>query len=257
MLNEGKEAVQEDHLEIYTTPGGTHAITSPVKVRILTLLGRGDLNFDEVVEAVDRAKSTVSVHLQDLIAGDLVKACADPGDARKKSYTLAGKYLGTVSSSSRIRPELVEYPPTTLEWSHDTTGFFRMLFLTIRTSLLEAGVGIEPIFFAAGYRFGEALFPTLPGWSHGTFISDIAVVWARHGLGTVTRVSESPLVIEVTDCFECRDLPRVGRPSCAFESGVFTALFSLFAGSACKVIETHCYAMGDGHCRFEITTDDA
>jgi len=56
----------------------------------------------------------------------------------------------------------------------------------------------------------------------------------------------------VYDCFECGDLPQLGRPACAFDSGVLKAVFSRFFESDQQVTETACYAMGDDHCRFLI-----
>ena len=48
------------------------------------------------------------------------------------------------------------------------------------------------------------------------------------------------------------DLPYLGRPACAFERGLLTAVFEGHYGSAALVDETACYAMGSGHCRFVI-----
>jgi hypothetical protein len=62
----------------------------------------------------------------------------------------------------------------------------------------------------------------------------------------------SPLVLTVTDCFECADLPAIGRPACAFESGILAAVFSGYFGGEPDIRETACYAMGDWCCRFVI-----
>jgi hypothetical protein len=77
-------------------------------------------------------------------------------------------------------------------------------------------------------------------------------IWKKNGLGNIELERLNPLTIRVTNCFECSDLPISGRPLCAFESGVFTSLFSTFYELQKKTIETHCYAMGSNLCRFEV-----
>ena len=53
-----------------------------------------------------------------------------------------------------------------------------------------------------------------------------------------------PLAIRIYECFECQDLPLLGRPACAFDSGILTTVFSRHFGKSTNVVETHCYWMG-------------
>jgi predicted hydrocarbon binding protein len=50
----------------------------------------------------------------------------------------------------------------------------------------------------------------------------------------------------------CGDLPQLGRPACAFDAGILSAVFSLHFKKKQQVEETACYAVDDDHCRFVI-----
>jgi transcriptional regulator, ArsR family len=84
------------------------------------------------------------------------------------------------------------------------------------------------------------------------FLDALAACWERFRMGRVEVSSHDPLTLAIYDCFECRDLPLTGTPSCAFESGVLAALFSLQTGTSRVAKETRCYTMGDSYCQFVI-----
>ena len=70
--------------------------------------------------------------------------------------------------------------------------------------------------------------------------------------GNVEVKNLEPLIINVSECYECRHLPYLGRPACAFDAGILEALFSSYYNDKRAVTETKCYAMGDKYCSFVI-----
>jgi predicted hydrocarbon binding protein len=130
--------------------------------------------------------------------------------------------------------------------------FFRLIFQTIRISLINQGITIDPILHDAGIKVGEVLYSRVRDPEIKQFMGNIAQFWETHSLGRVEVKSLEPLIINVYDCFECRGLPYLGRPACAFDSGILKALFSAYYQEARKVTETRCYAMGDNYCSFTI-----
>ena len=69
------------------------------------------------------------------------------------------------------------------------------------------------------------------------------IIWDK-----VEIESLEPLIINVSDCFECQSLPPIGRPACAFDSGILKAVFSAHFQEELVVNETKCYALGDNYC---------
>ena len=80
-------------------------------------------------------------------------------------------------------------------------------------------------------------------------LGNIATFWETHKLGRVKVESLEPLTIVVYECFECGDLPYLGRPACSFDAGILEAIFSAHFKGEYTANETHCNAMGDDYCR--------
>lgn len=239
-------------LGLFRTAQGLRVVDSPTRARILGLLGGGELSFEEIVSQTDRAKSTISVHLRDLVADGVLGARTDPDDGRRKYFYIDSEYLGRLSDSERLEADIgrlmADYDPL----SGDLSAFYRAMFRSIRVTLLADGVNIDPILNAAGTHLGRRLARAFDGMPLEELVEALGRFWKDHALGRLSVTLGSPLIIEVHDCFECVDLPYLGRPACAFDCGVLEAIFSTHCSDEARVVETACYAMGDGICRFEI-----
>jgi predicted hydrocarbon binding protein len=239
----------------FRTPQGLRVVDSPTRGRILGLLGDGELAFEEIVGRTGRAKSTVSVHLRELVADGVLGSRNDVDDGRRKYFFIQGEYLGRLSDAERLEADvgrlLADYDPL----DQDPARFYRAMLRSIRVALLGGGINIDPILYAAGKGLGRGVGRTLAGTSTEELLAGLAGFWERHALGRVEVVAMAPLELVVYDCFECMDLPYLGRPACAFERGLLTAVFESHYGEAVLVDETACYAMGSGHCRFVIEPD--
>ncbi|WP_292518729.1 V4R domain-containing protein [Methanoculleus sp.] len=243
-------------IDLYSTPGGTRAVGSPVRRAILAALREREYTFEEIVVLAGRAKSTVSVHLRDLVAAGVVGSRADPEDSRKKIFFLTGDLVASLSPEERVVDDLAAYAGAYRTGSGDPNAFYRLAFRTIRVSLMQEGVLIDPLLTRAGERIGEELYPAVADPETGEFCAKIARFWEEHRLGRVEVAETEPLVLLVYDCFECADLPVTGKPACAFDTGILRALFSRHYGRPTAAVETRCYSMGFDHCRFEIAVED-
>jgi len=244
---------QPSFIGLYSSSEGIRAIDSPVKVKILEMLARQDMAFDQLVETSGKAKSTVSVHLKDLADDGIVGARINPADARKKIFYLNSLFLAGADSEERGNFDLDRYIPRQIPCEGNPGGMFRFILSTIRLTLMNQGILIDPVLSLAGRKAGEVLYPCVEASRVTGMIQNMGRVWKKNGLGSIELERIDPLTIRITDCFECSDLPISGKPLCAFESGVLTSLFSLSRELQMKTIETHCYAMGSNLCRFEVT----
>ena len=238
-------------IELFATPNGVKAIKSPVRVKILSMLREGDLSFDEIVKFSGRAKSTVSSHLKAMSRDGIISSRMNPQDARKKIFFIQSEYIGKLHRQ-QLQEDITAYIQRYIASENDPFEFFRLIFHTLRISLLTQGVDIDPILHEAGLKVGEALYEKVKDPDMDTFLGNIANFWETHSLGSVEVKDFKPLTISVQDCFECSGLPYLGRPACAFDSGILESLFSLYNEEEAKVKETECYALGDKACRFII-----
>ncbi|HDQ07790.1 MAG TPA: MarR family transcriptional regulator [Methanoculleus sp.] len=246
---------KDEGVGLYSTGSAVYPIDSPVKKRILSMLEvEGPLSFDEIAGRLGKAKSTVSVHLKGLAGDGVIEVQTNPDDARRKTFHLSGRHVGTLSAHGCAPPRTSSSAPAA-EFA-DIPSLYRFMCCQVRTAMMEAGINIEPILYSAGKMVGTSIAGILSQGDMNASCGALANFWRDYGLGTITFESLVPLVIITTDCFECGDLPYVGRPVCAFEKGVFSSVFSSFYGQNVTVAETRCCAMGDDMCRFVITPGD-
>ena len=239
-------------VDFFKTSRGVRIVDSPTRSRILGMLGDGELSFEEIVARTARAKSTVSVHLSELVADGVLGSRNDPGDGRRKFFFIEAEYLGRLSDAERLEADvgrlLADYDPA----NPDPAAFYRTVLRSIRVALLDSGINIDPVLNAAGRGLGRRLARTFAQMTTEELLAALAVFWEQHALGRLEVAATAPLEIVVYDCFECMDLPYLGRPICAFDQGQLTAIFEAHFGGPVLVEETACYAMGSGHCRFVI-----
>jgi uncharacterized protein len=247
----GTRPGNQSAIGLFSTPAGIRTVESPVRVKILSVLSTRDLAFDEIVRLSGRAKSTVSVHLRGLEEDGIIGSRADPKDERKKIFFLRSASLGNLSAGL---PDDDAKDRADLRISEsDPFGFYRYMFRTIRVSLLAEGINIDPVLRESGFRVGRTLAVNLADKDLPILLDKLGIFWKTHNLGTLEIESLAPLTLKAYDCFECGDLPQLGRPACAFDSGILEAVFSEHFGKKQAVNETACFAMGDDHCRFVIT----
>jgi predicted hydrocarbon binding protein len=247
-----REPFKDMQIELFSTSEGIYAINSPVRVKILSMLRKGELSFDQLVELSEKAKSTVSVHLKRMADEGIIGSKTDPLDARKKIFFIKSEYLGKLSGKKAVTENIEQYVSSYIESEGDPYEFYRLIFHTIRVSLIGQGIDIDPILYEAGVKVGETLYEKVKNQDINKLAENIAKFWDNHNLGNVEVIKLEPLTINVSDCFECKNLPELGRPACAFDSGILKAVFSAHFNEEHIVNETKCYAMGDNHCSFTI-----
>lgn len=251
-----REPINDMQIELFSTSEGIYAINSPVRVKILSMLRKGELSFDQLVELSGKAKSTVSVHLRRLADEGIISSKTDPNDARKKIFFIKSEYLGKLSGRKGVIEDIDKYVTSYIDSEGDPYEFFRLIFHTIRVSLIRQGIDIDPILYEAGVKVGENLYEKVKNPDINILAENIANFWESHNLGHVEVVNLDPLTINVSDCFECKSLPPLGRPACAFDSGILKAVFSHHFKDERVVNETKCYALGDNYCSFTIISKE-
>jgi hypothetical protein len=249
-----KSDSETEEINIFGTEKGVNVIDSPIKTRILSLLqsNRG-LNGSDIVLLTGKSKSTISAHLKDLINADIVDFKPDTIDGRRKIFYIKSRYLGKLSRESEIDKDLDDYLEEQVIKSDDPFKFFKYIFRTLRVSLMTEGVNIDPILQNAGFKVGRTFNEQLKSPVTEDLLQNIAQFWEKNSLGKVVVENNIPLTIRVYDCFECGDLPVIGRPACAFDSGILTSIFSQHFNQEMQVDEIKCYAQGDDYCCFEVT----
>lgn len=242
---------KKTNVKLFSTPEGVNVIKSPMKAQILSLLEKNEMSFDRIVEHTGKSKSTVSEHLQALVDDEIIDYKPDLEDRRRKIFYIKSQHLGDVSPIKELEIGAEDYFGGISNYK-DPFEFFRLMFRTIRVALLKEGINIDPLLHQAGIKVGEAVYKDLESHDIDEFIKNIAEFWEGNKLGRVEIKSLDPIVINAYDCFECEDLPKIGRSACAFDSGILEAIFSKYFGHDVDAEEVECYAKGDDYCCFVI-----
>ncbi len=239
-------------IKLFSSTTGVNVIDSPIKSKILSLLRNRGLNGSNIVLLTGKSKSTISTHLKDLINAGIIDYKTDPFDGRRKIFYIKSRYLGELSQELELENDMDEYLYYQITNSNDPFKFFRFIFRTIRVSLMREGVNIDPILHNAGFKVGETFYNELKNPKTNELAKNVATFWETHKLGRIEVENMMPLTIRAYDCFECEDLPKIGRSACAFDSGILEAIFSSHFESEVDVEEIKCYAKGDNYCCFII-----
>ena len=242
---------QKTNVEFFSTDNGINIIKSPMKAEIVSLLKDNEMNFYRIVEHTGKSKSTVSEHLQALVDEGIIGEKPDPKDRRRKIFYIKSRYLGGVSTQKELDEKKIDLSFTLSDYKNPFE-FYRLLFRTIRVALLKEGINIDPLLHDAGISIGKTLYTDLKAEKLDKFVENIAEFWESNKLGRIEVKSVDPLVINAYDCFECEDLPKIGRSACAFDSGILKAIFTEYFGHEVWVDEVKCYAKGDEYCCFVI-----
>jgi predicted hydrocarbon binding protein len=231
---------------------GVNVVKSPVKLTILEMLRDRDMEFDEIVSNTGKSKSTVSVHLKSLREKGIISYKVHPEDNRKKIIFLNSKYIGSVDMREPKEIEQTQSDYLIKNLVEEDEEFSTLLFHTLKSMLIQEGINIDPILQSTGNSIGKSIFEELYDDDLDIFMDNLAEFWQRKGLGRLTFKIGQIIKITTYDCFECKFLPKTGKPACFLDTGIFEGLFTEFFNLPVSVIETQCYTMGDEKCVFEI-----
>ncbi len=245
-----KKINTNDQIKIFGTQSGVNIIESPIKARILSILEEKERSGAEIVSLTGKSKATISTHLHDLVDMGIIKSKPHPTDGRIKIFFIKSSYVCGLSRESNFKNEMDNYINKNVIESNDPFKFFRFVFRTIRVALMEEGFNIDPILHNAGIKVGSTFYEKLKESQTEAMVKNIAQFWKKNKLGRLKIENLEPLTIRAYDCFECEDLPKIGRSACAFDSGILEALFSAHFSEDLSVEEVKCYAKGDDYCCF-------
>ncbi len=237
--------------KIFSSDTKVDVVKSPVKVKILESLCYNNLSFNEIVEITGKAKPTVSQHLRELVEEGLLRSFKDPLDARRKIFCINAEFLGEVASKKEYQFDIDDYF-SKLPQLNDPFEFYRLILRSLRAEFWNEGINIDPILRNAGKRVGEVFYEQIKDDDLDILLANIIQFWDDKELGLVKILNLDPLTIAVYDCFECKDLPEIGKPVCSFDSGILDSIFTKYFGRDVSTNEKTCYAQGDEYCSFII-----
>jgi hypothetical protein len=242
--------MRQEKVEIYSTKKGMIAIESPIKNKILQKLQEKELSFEELIHVCGKAKSTMSVHLNDLLQMGLIYKRIDPKDRRKKYFGINSDLI--VSSSTPVVMHYAKILRSVPGFIGDKYGFLKSIFHLVRCGMESYGVDTRPALKKIGRDIGRELSSYFVSDNIDGLIKEIGQFWEKQGLGKVKRLYTDVPTILVEDCFDCGTMPNVGRTQCSLDEGILEAIIEEKLKVQCSIDEVECHGTGHSHCKFVI-----
>jgi predicted hydrocarbon binding protein len=237
----------ERNMMIFSTENGIIALDSPVKLKILEMLRKGAASFDDLVEQSGKAKSTISVHLDDLEEQHLIIEKSSPNDKRKKYF-----YLNSVCFAYSEIPLMTHYQKNmdAFEISRlNGDSLLIHIFQTVRFGMEAYGFDPKPILKRLGRDIGTRLGPEFSNNASG-LLQELPEFWRSHNLGDMKIINSSSPALVVTRCYHCSKMPNMGKTLCSMDEGILEGIFSSSLDIDYCFKETECFGTGHQHCKF-------
>ncbi|RZN61465.1 V4R domain-containing protein [Methanonatronarchaeum sp. AMET6-2] len=242
--------MQNQQTKLYTTPNGALPIKSKTKNQILQILQKQPQTGTQISRKINKSKSTTSVHLQDLQEKNLIKTQKHPEDARKKIYKINTEQIAKTS-----HPEDKNYQEIlkNIQNTENTHQLLKGLFHTIRYGLDKYGIDIHPALKQMGRDIGKALAPKFQAQTKKQLLKEIKEYWKKHNLGHIEIQKNT---ITVKDCFDCSDMPNVGKTLCSLDEGIIEGIIETKTQQKTEITETECNGLGHNKCKFKIKNNE-
>lgn len=232
-------------IKIFSTNKGIKVVDSPIKIQILNLL-EGQVSEADIVKKTGKSKSTISVHLKNLIDEGIISFKSHPLDRRSKLFYILADYIG------EIYPDKIIYKIPEID-SNVTTKeqLFTEVFRQYKSVLLVHGLQLEPLEVETGKNMGKALFSALEFATFDELIQAITDKFEQLDLGRIKLSSDSPLILKNYDCRECKEL-QYNMTLCNITKGIIKGIFEEYYGKPVSVEEVECLSKYDDCCTFLI-----
>lgn len=237
-----------DRTALFSNGNGFVALNSPVKIQILDFLKISSRSFDEIVKHTGKAKSTVSVHLNDLRSSGLVEEEYDPDDKRRKTYHLKCEHMA--HSQTPILKHYRNVLETLASPRLEKHGCFKCFFRAIQFGFDAHGINSDPIMRKVGRDIGISISSTFASKDIEFLIQELAEFWKRYQMGTMYVESREPLVIAVENSFDYKLISTIGKNLCSFTEGIIEGTMVHSLNITCCVQEVECCGNGKERCLF-------
>ena len=125
-----------------------------------------------------------------------------------------------------------------------------IFYFVIETTIPDA----DEVKFKVGEQIGKQLAKLFESNELEPLIEEIKEFWLYHGFGEIRDFHKEgeKYKVRVYECYECKDMPNMGKPVCKVDEGVFTSILTIKLKRQFMVEEIQCMAMGCGFCEFDI-----
>ena len=225
--------------ELYMMGDGFVKVSSGIQRRILKALQDGDMTATDISVIVGRSRSTLTVHLDNLVRDGLVGYRDNPDDGRSKIYYLISDPL--IKSK---RP--------------DRSALALSSNLILRSMILMSdGVGLDmaPVMFTIGCNMAEHFTGEITSRSVGRLLDSIKEHFDSFQLGELAVYSKDPITILFRDTIDLTY--TTAEVMASFVSGFLVTLLEHNLGKEYRITDQEVFGDRNNYIRMKFEPTQA
>lgn len=232
-------------IKIFSTRKGIKIIDSPIKIQILNMLENESSEAD-IVKNTGKSKSTISVHLKNLLEDGIISYKSHPIDRRSKIFYIYAQYIG------EIYPDSIIYQMPKVNGEIETSEqLYKEELKIFKSILLRHGLQLSPLSMMAGEQIGQEIYKSYHYESLDELLDLIKDTFDKLNMGKIKVSSQSPLIIKNKECSECLG-QKMNIPICDVTRGILKGILESHFGKKLTIEEAECMSKNDDSCTFMI-----
>lgn len=235
--------------EIYSTceggiPGLVH-VSEPLHRDIMAALRERNMSTTEISEALGKAQSTLSIHLDTLVNKGLIRSEPDPRDSRRKIFSIS---CTEVAYSKDCSKEGIEETKKILTNALDAKEeFFKFILRAFVLNSDAKGLSLGPAAKYTGKLVGDAICSKNEFGTIEDAIDWLQEFYEKATMGEVCVYTFAPLTFIIRDDY---DFGYKFDSISMFSQGIFERVLSYATGKNFKVTKSEIFGTGNNYYKF-------
>ena len=227
------------------------------RLRIIELLSGKEMTNSQLAGVTNLSKPTISHHIKLLLDARIVKVSRiehEEHGIQMKFYAVNPNILSVAECKQgvlvdQVKKEIHEMMEKgTGEENEGKITFLRLL----KSSMLNTGIELDKPLYDSGYDIGlNVISKKIKSSNPEGVLKELADIWKKLNLGTVEIVDAN--CIRVKDCYQCGQMPDVGKTLCPSDAGIIAGVLDKTIRKKHFVKELKCWGTGYDFCEFEIS----
>jgi hypothetical protein len=238
--------------EIYYTEHGLVQVSNEVHRNILARLRDSDRSLTELSKSLNKAQSTLSVHLSRMVEQGLIRTYDDLEDSRRKVYSLSSvRFAYSKEPNDDSMDMIVKSMSAVVSDPLKTRDAMARFFFLGMDGI---GLSVEPMAQIIGWLHAMALGGSLTGASIEDTVANARDYYSKMGMGEINVFSLKPLTIVLRDDMTMTE--GSWKSFSGYAVGFMSKVLEDATGKTYEVESKEVFGEGSNNCKFMLTPSE-